>query len=108
MLCVQIPKACLVGASDVIGVWSGVRELSHAANGTHIPGRQISRLGQPLVNEVVIGLRDKGKFNRGEPKNDPDFLDYVTNPTFPALVNLLFRDAGTNCIKPLANDSHMH
>jgi hypothetical protein len=31
---------------------------------------QVSRLGNPLVNEVVIGLDDKDKFNSSKPKND--------------------------------------
>ena len=52
---------------------------------------QVSRLGNPLVNEVVIGLDDKDKFNASKPKNDAaNFADYVTNPTFPALVQTLF------------------
>jgi hypothetical protein len=51
---------------------------------------QVSRLGHPLVNEVVIGLKDKDKFNSSEPKNDTQFLDYVTNPTLPFLIQALF------------------
>lgn len=60
------------------------------------PGRfrQVSRLGSPLVNEVVIGLKDKDRFNAGEPKNDGRFLEYVTHPTLPALVEALFGFAG--------------
>jgi hypothetical protein len=55
---------------------------------------QVSRLGQPLVNEVVIGLDDKDKFNASEPKDDAQFADYVTHPTLPALIELLFGSAG--------------
>jgi hypothetical protein len=44
----------------------------------------------PLVNEVVIGLPDKDKFNASEPKDDGQFLTYVTNPTLPALLEVLF------------------
>jgi hypothetical protein len=51
---------------------------------------QVSRLGMPLVNEVVIGLPDKDRFNASEPRNDGQFLKYVTNPTLPALLNALF------------------
>jgi hypothetical protein len=53
----------------------------------------VSRLGQPLVNEVVIGLKDKDKFNASKPADDLQFLDYVTNPTLPALLNIAL---GTN------------
>ena len=49
---------------------------------------QVSRLGMPLVNEVVIGLGDKDKFNASQPKNDGQFASYVTNPTLPALLEI--------------------
>jgi len=51
---------------------------------------QLSRLGSPLVNELVIGLRDKDRFNSSQPKDDGQFLDYVTNPALPALLEALF------------------
>ena len=54
---------------------------------------QRSRLSNPLVNELVIGLPDKNLFNAAEPKGDAALADYVTNPTLPAILNLLFRDA---------------
>jgi hypothetical protein len=45
----------------------------------------------PLVNEVVIGLGDKNKFNASHPKDDlANFATYVTNPTLPVLLNVLF------------------
>ena len=45
----------------------------------------------PLVNEVVIGLEDKDKFNASLPKDDAaKFADYVTNPVLPALIESLF------------------
>jgi hypothetical protein len=50
---------------------------------------QVSRLGMPLVNEVVIGLRDKDRFNSSEPKDDAQFAAYVTNPTLPELLDAL-------------------
>ena len=61
--------------------------------------RQVSRLGMPLVNEVVIGLKDKDRFNESEPADDGQFLDYVTNPTLPALLEVLFGSAGVSAPK---------
>ena len=59
------------------------------------PRVQVSRLGMPLVNEVVIGVKDKNKFNASKPKDDlANFADYVTNPTLPELLELLFGSAG--------------
>lgn len=57
------------------------------------PWVQVSRLGMPLVNEVVIGLKDKDRFNASEPKDDAAFADYVTHPTLPAVLEALFGSA---------------
>jgi hypothetical protein len=46
------------------------------------------------VNEVVIGLKDKDRFNHSKPSGDGQFADYVTNPTLPALVEILYGSAG--------------
>lgn len=74
----------------------GMRNLTGANHITNSgPFAQVSRLGMPLVNEVVIGLRDKNKFNWSPPKNDAaNFATYVTNPTLPELLEILFGAAG--------------
>jgi hypothetical protein len=54
------------------------------------PYRQVSRLSHPLVNELVIGLKDKDKFNASKPADDAQFADYITNPTLPELIEALF------------------
>ncbi len=88
-LILELPKVCLTnGASPVIGAWTTASQYV----GTNLV--QVSRLGQPLVNEVVIGLKDKDAFNASEPKNDAQFANYVTNPTLPALIQLLYGSAG--------------
>jgi len=52
---------------------------------------QVSRLGMPLVNELIIGIDDKDKFNASKPKDDAaKFADYVTNPVLPTLIQTLF------------------
>ena len=56
---------------------------------------QVSRLGMPLVNELVIGLKDKDAFNASKPKDDAQFATYVTNPTYPqVLANVLNNGVG--------------
>ncbi len=42
------------------------------------------------MNEVVIGLKDKDRFNGSDPKDDAQFADYVLYPTLPALIEALF------------------
>jgi hypothetical protein len=86
----EIPTQCLTNKSPVIGGWT----TASTVNGTNFT--QVSRLGSPLVNELVIGLKDKDKFNSSEPKNDGQFADYVTHPTLPAILELLYGGAGVH------------
>jgi hypothetical protein len=109
-LAIEVPSSCLIANSDpVIGAWTtaSLRQsrvlnpsptgpvASSKGKGPTIEGgayTQVSRLGSPLVNEVVIGLPDKDKFNSSEPKNDvTNFGTYVLYPTLPVLVNVLFQ-----------------
>jgi hypothetical protein len=88
----EIHKDCIgltAASNNIVAAWTSVRSLSHSG-GAHIPGEQLSRLANPLVNELTIGLRDKNNFNAALPQNDAQFADYVTNPTLPALLNALF------------------
>ena len=54
---------------------------------------QVSRLSAPLVNELFIGYDQKDRFNSSEPKDDGQFLTFVTNPGLPLILDILFRDA---------------
>ena len=66
----------------------------------------MSRLSTPLVNELVIGLPDKDRFNASQPKDDGQFANYVTNPTLPALLDVLFRKPVNDILKanpPITN-----
>jgi hypothetical protein len=52
---------------------------------------QVSRLSNPLVNELGIGLRDKDAFNASRPADDlTNFAAYVAYPTLPKLLEGLF------------------
>ncbi len=103
-IALEIPKACLTGSGNgVIGTWTTaslpqarILNPNAAFNKTEVNGgawTQVSRLGNPLVNELVIGLKDKDKFSTSEPKDDGQFIDYVTHPSLPELLNILFKDA---------------
>ncbi len=99
-LALEVPRACLTAGDDVIGGWTTAslrqgRLLDGAPGSGHQvtekPGgawTQVSRLGMPLVNEVVIGLKDKDRFNAARPSGDAQFIDYVTHPTLPALLEI--------------------
>ena len=100
-LALEVHKSCLTqGSETVIGGWtSASMRQSQLLNPSPPSGHQtsttfggawvqVSRLGMPLVNEVVIGLPDKDKFNASRPQNDGQFATYVTNPTLPALLEI--------------------
>ena len=89
-LALQVPKADLArnrrpGNNPIIGVWSTASRQS--PNGEFV---QVSRLGNPLVNEVVIPLRDKDRWNRSQPANDGQFLKYVTDPELARLIEAIY------------------
>src|SRR5262249_47041349 len=50
----------------------------------------IERLGNPLVNEVVVPLAAKDHFNATPPSGDAEFLPAVTDPELPKLINGLY------------------
>lgn len=88
-LILEVPKECLLaGTNTVIAGWTTASKMD--SDGLS----QVSRLGQPLVNEVVIGLTDKDLFNSVSPTADAALAQYVTHPTLPAIVELLFGTAG--------------
>ena len=102
-LAVEVHRDCLVGEGNgTIGAWttSSVRRFEKMRKKPTFrrptfnfgPFQQVSRLGAPLVNEVVIGLPDKDLFNASEPRDDGQFATYVTHPTLPALIDILFRE----------------
>src|SRR5262245_37924110 len=93
-LALEVPISCLVDNDPVIGAWttasSGKQEADSKADTPAGQFAQASRLSSPLVNELVIGLKDKDKFNASEPKDDAQFAEYVTHPTLPVLIQALF------------------
>jgi hypothetical protein len=79
----------------VIGVWSTASRPSVTSRGGGQERQsdrwvQVSRLGQPLVNEVVIPRGTKDVFNSLEPTADAAALSFVTDPEVPKLLGALF------------------
>ena len=106
-LAMELPISCLTAGTDpVIGAFTTASlRQGRLLDGAPVTGlekvtrsggawTQVSRLGMPLVNELIIGLDDKDKFNASKPKDDvAKFADYVTNPVLPALIQTLFPSA---------------
>lgn len=102
-IAIQVPMTKLTrdglapsATNSVIGIYDSVerskvrilREDGTVQNSG--PDVQVSRLGMPLVNEVVIPLGMKDKFNHTKPTGDAQFLGFVTDPELPKLFNLLY------------------
>jgi hypothetical protein len=82
-------------ANAVIGIWSTASRpaITSRGGGQEVHSErlvQVSRLGHPLVNEVVIPRGTKDAFNALEPRQDAAALPFVTDPEVPKLLNLLF------------------
>jgi hypothetical protein len=102
----QIPKTRLTkdgqapsvsSNTHVIGIWDTAERLatrtldSDGSVSLSGPERQVSRLGMPLVNEVVIPLGQKDQFNRSEPADDvANFGGSVVDPELAKLFNLIY------------------
>jgi len=96
----EVPASCLgaTTANPVIGGWTTASlRQTRVLDPTPKPGyqttdrnggawTQVSRLGMPLVNELVIGMKDKDLFNSSKPGADTQFATYVTNPSYPKLL----------------------
>jgi hypothetical protein len=102
-LALEIHSSCLKGSGNgVIGAWTTAslrqaqilnpRPTFAKPSVGGGPWTQVSRLSSPLVNELIIGIPDKDRFNASAPKDDAQFATYVTNPSFPAILDVLFRD----------------
>ncbi len=97
-MAVQVTKSALrrASTSPVIGVWTtSSRQATRVLNvdgtqtnsGTFV---QVSRLGMPLVNEVVIPVGMKDRFSASQPTGDGQFLSFVQNSHLADLLQLIY------------------
>jgi hypothetical protein len=104
-IAIQVPKSELTrtrqpradSPAAVIGVWTTacrqrVRlwDADHGENVDSGPFRQVSRLGNPLVNEVLIPLGKKDLWNTLPPSDDKRFAGYFTHPGLAGLLPALY------------------
>ncbi len=104
-IAIQVPKKSLTSnganptdpkaASSVIGVWGSasrrkVRVFDEYETEENGPWVQVSRLGNPLFNEVIVPLGKKNYWNRQSPYEDSQFAKYVANPELAGLIPVLY------------------
>ena len=82
--------------TSVIGVWTAAYRQKVRVrddDGDHFwtgPYVQVSRLGNPLINEVVIPMGKKDYWNGEEPDDDSQFAQYYANPELAQLLPVLY------------------
>src|SRR6185436_4865515 len=91
-IALQIPISQVNTKSHTLGVWSSTERQNVTVNGKLRRGwTQVSRLGEPLINEVVIPTGLKDLWNRTTPATDAQFKKYYTTPILAAVLNKLYK-----------------
>jgi hypothetical protein len=105
-IAIQVPKTWVTkdgynptnvnDSRSVIGVWaSASRQKAQVRNSQGDdaesgPWTQVSRLGEPLINEVIIPLGKKNYWNKQYPNNDSQFVQYYAHPEVAGLLPVLY------------------
>jgi hypothetical protein len=94
---IQVPTRQLVSfSSPTIGIYASASRQKarildeNGQSKSRGPWVQVSRLGNPLINEVVIPLGQKDYWNREDPANDSQFESFYTKPEVSKLENVLY------------------
>jgi Domain of unknown function (DUF4331) len=95
-----------MSATSVIGVWTAasrrravIRQAGTGSMHEAGPWVQVSRLGNPLFNEVIVPLGDKDRWNSLPAQADAQFLHYVQHPELAALLPVLYPGVFPNLAK---------
>ncbi|MEA2621107.1 MAG: hypothetical protein QOH61_17 [Chloroflexota bacterium] len=103
-IAIQIPKSQLtndgmaVTAPDasnaVIGIWAGASRptlpVTTSATPAAVDWVQVSRLGNPLINEVLIPIGEKDEWNAANPADDGNYMSRYTDPELAAIINTIY------------------
>jgi hypothetical protein len=100
-IALQVPSTLLTGdtGTTTLGAYASTSRQKISVQG-HQDDKgkwvQVQRLANPLVNEVIIGLQDKDRWNATEPDNESKFLQYYLKPRLALAMQLVF-GANTGC-----------
>ena len=109
---IEVPVSRLTEGDDVLGIWTTAERrktrIFTGNDGSSLqhsgPWVQVSRLGMPLVNEVVIPLGKKDRFNASHPSGDGQFLSHVLDPELGKLIPFLYPGANITVPQAPRND----
>ena len=102
-----------LGAASVLGIWGGAsRRKVQVRDGYSTqesgPWVQVSRLGNPLFNEVIVPVGDKDRWNALDPIDDAGFEKYVNQPELAKLLPVLYPGAFPHLAAYSANRADLH
>jgi hypothetical protein len=97
-IALQVPISSVTSTGrPVIGVWTtasrrrvGILDDSGGARFCSGPHTQVSRLGNPLVNEVLIPMAKKDYWNTQQPAHDKQFASFIAHPELAGLIAALY------------------
>lgn len=107
-LAIEVPVSMLTRTGQVesanssdatIGVWATTSRpritLRHATRAPESDGsvRQVQRMGNPLINELIIGTGAKDRFSIDQPVNDGQFANFLLDPSLARVINALTNGA---------------
>jgi Domain of unknown function (DUF4331) len=92
-LALQVPIAAVKGEGDIIGVWTAASRPVVVVKGKKVKTvwRQVSRLGNPLVNELLIATPSKDGWNATYPANDAQYDNFLLTPILAPVINQLYK-----------------
>ena len=93
-IALKVPISDVAGDGPTIGVWATASRRKVQLNGSPPiemgPWVQVSRLGNPLFNEVLVPLGRKDEWNADNPENDSSYAGGVAHPELASLLNVLY------------------
>jgi Domain of unknown function (DUF4331) len=94
-IALQVPLSQLDnGGNHVVGIWAAAERPKVTVRGEGKKWVQVSRLGNPLINEVLIPTQLKDKWNAITPDKDKQFEQYYSSPILAHLLNQLYPQFG--------------
>ena len=93
-IALKVPISDVVGSGPTIGVWATASRRKVELHTTPPletgPWVQVSRLGNPLFNEVLVPLGLKDEWNASSPAGDSSYANGVAHPELAGLLNVLY------------------
>ncbi len=97
----QIPITQVDNANHTIGIWSSTERKQITVTITKNKGKtkkqtttsyvQVSRIGNPLFNELIVPTGRKDAWNRGTPVSDAGFVQLVREPILAKVINTVYK-----------------